>query len=205
MIHNSFAQLDLRSPSIVLVTPPLSSCALERSKYHSIYQFKFIRRLSSQLTKLKRQQPLADLCFLSQYVSERIICGFSWWCIHFIPSFVSSRSLLVVPSLFLLCRRRCHPGKVSRLRKHIFVISSQYFWLNPANHLWFIMMIYSLYSVISFRAARVIVPVPPASPFPPFTQRLPTHDRNLNSHPETSGRSAVIWPRLMSWKYTEGG
>ena len=175
MIHNSFAQLDLRSPSIVLVTPPLSSCALERSKYHSIYQFKFIRRLSSNSpnwsASSRRRCRLADLCFLSQYVSERIICGLLWWCIHFIPSFVP----LAACSLFLRCSFCAGvdviPAKC-RLRKHIFVILSQYFWLKPANHLWFIMMIYSLYSVISFRAARVIVPVPPASPFPPFTKRL---------------------------------
>ena len=103
MIHNSFAQLDLRSPSIVLVTPPLSSCALERSKYHSIYQFKFIRRLSSNSpnwsASSRRRCRLADLCFLSQYVSERIICGLLWWCIHFIPSFVP----LAACSLFLRC------------------------------------------------------------------------------------------------------
>ena len=73
-----------------------------------------------QLTKLKApaegfKQPVkvnlwyfVATCFLDS--SQRIIWSSSWWFIHFIPSFVSSRSSFVVPSLQYSC---AHPAKVS--------------------------------------------------------------------------------------------
>ena len=93
--------------------PLLSSCTLERSEHHSIYEFKLMKVYRPQLTKLKHER-------------ER--------------------------------------QAASSLRKQIFVMLSQYVSLcfKPADHLWFIMMIYSLYFVIWFlsQLGSLFLPVP---------------------------------------------